>query len=114
MTAANLAVDVSPRDGEATLWVRVVAFGKLAEALARHAKGESLSAAGRMELSRWTDAEGNARDNWQLIAESLGSARTVRPGGGRRGAGGDTRGDAPDGAAPSVGEGEPFNDAWQF
>ena len=106
MTKASVAVDVSQRDSEATLWVRVVAFGRLADALAKHAKGETLSAAGRFELSRWTDAEGNERENWQLIADALVSARTVRPGG-KRGA----RGNGNASTAPANGgESAPFND----
>ena len=85
---------------------RVVAFGRLADALAKHAKGETLSASGRFELSRWTDAEGNERESWQLIADGLVSARTVRPGG-KRGARGN--GNASTGPA-NASEAAPFND----
>ncbi|WP_295885430.1 single-stranded DNA-binding protein [uncultured Thiohalocapsa sp.] len=83
MTAASVAVDVSQRDQESTLWVRVIAFGKLADQLAKHAKGETLSASGRLELSKWTAEDGTARESWQLIADALVSARTVRPGSAR-------------------------------
>jgi single-stranded DNA-binding protein len=79
MASASLAVDVSPRDGEATVWVRVVGFGRVAESLALHKKGEMLSASGRLELSKWTGEDGAERENWQLLADSLVSARTVRP-----------------------------------
>jgi hypothetical protein len=41
--------------------------------------------AGRLELSKWTDANGTERESWNLTADSLVSARTVRPGGGKRG-----------------------------
>ena len=84
MAAASVAVDVSTRDAEATVWIRVTAFGKLAEQLQRHVKGETISAAGRLELSKWTDANGTERESWNLTADSLVSARTVRPGGGKR------------------------------
>ena len=84
MASASVAVDVSPRDNEATLWVRVVAFGRLAEQLAKHVKGDTIAASGRLELSRWTAADGTERESWNLIADALVSARTVRPGGGKR------------------------------
>lgn len=79
MTAVSVAVDVSSRDGDATLWVRVVAFGRLAAALALHKKGEMVSASGRLELSKWTGEGGAERESWQLLADTLVSARTVRP-----------------------------------
>ena len=85
MAAASVAVDVSTRDTEATVWVRVTAFGKLAEQLQRHVKGDTISAAGRLELSKWTDANGTERESWNLTAASLVSARSVRPAGGKRG-----------------------------
>jgi single-stranded DNA-binding protein len=108
MTAASLAVDVSPRDAEATAWVRVIAFGKLADRLAGHLKGESVSVSGRMELTHWTGDDGAERESWQLIADSLHSARTVRPtskSGAR-----DTRSRSND---PASG-GTPFNDDISF
>lgn len=91
MTAANVAVDVSPRDTDSTIWVRVIAFGKVAEALARHAKGETLAAAGRLELTKWTADDGTERESWQMVADTVQSARTVRPNagaGGSKGNGG--------------------------
>jgi single-strand DNA-binding protein len=83
MTVVSIAQDVSPRDGEATLWVRLVAFGTLAEALANHAKGDALSAMGRLELSKWRGKDGTERESWRLVAGHLISARTVRPRGGK-------------------------------
>lgn len=79
MTAASVAVDVSSRDGEATLWVRVIAFGPAAELLAKHGKGDALSATGRLELSRWTGDDGTERESWQMIADHMVSARTASP-----------------------------------
>lgn len=79
MTAASVAVDMSSRDGEATLWVRVIAFGAAAELLAKHGKGDALSATGRLELSRWKGEDGTERESWQMIADHFVSARTARP-----------------------------------
>ncbi|HEX2796054.1 MAG TPA: single-stranded DNA-binding protein [Immundisolibacter sp.] len=62
----------------------IVAFGKLADLLLRHAKGDLLSASGRMQVRRWTDTDGTGREQLQLVADALVSARTVRPGGGRK------------------------------
>jgi len=84
MCTASIAVDVSERDQEATIWIKVVAFGRLAELLERHAKGETLNAAGKLTLSKWTTTEGVERETWQLIADSIVSARSTRPGGGQR------------------------------
>lgn len=81
MASAPIAVTL---DNE-TLWVRVVAFGKVAELLLKHVKGETLAASGRVQLSKWTDpATGQVRENLELIADTVISARTVRPSGGRK------------------------------
>ena len=97
MTVASVAVTLDAREGgetgEATLWLDVLAFGRVADDLARHAKGDTVSVAGRLQLSRFTSSTtGEARENWQCVADSVMSARTVRPGGGRRSGGGDGRG----------------------
>lgn len=52
-----------------------------ADALARHHKGELVSVAGNMQVSQWTGQNGETRQGWQVIADSVISARTARPGG---------------------------------
>ncbi len=47
----------------------------------KHQKGELVSVAGNMQISQWTDQNGEMRQGWQVIADSVISARTVRPGG---------------------------------
>ena len=89
MTVASLAVPVETRDGgesgEATVWLDLMAFGRCADDLARHAKGDTVSVAGRLQISRFSSSTtGETRENWQCVADSVISARTVRPGGGRR------------------------------
>jgi single-strand DNA-binding protein len=70
------------KSGESlTQWVRVVAFGRVAEELARVRKGETISAIGRVELSRWTTQDGAEREDMQLIAEIVMTIRSARPGG---------------------------------
>ncbi|HBC3037084.1 TPA: single-stranded DNA-binding protein [Escherichia coli O146] len=87
MTLARMAVSVpchTADDGQATLWLAVTAFGKQADHLARHQKGDLISVAGNMQISQWTGQNGEPRQGWQVIADSVISARMVRPGGGQR------------------------------
>ena len=90
MATASLAVDVPDRTQGAeegateTLWLRVTAFGRVAQDLAGHAKGDPVSVSGRLQFSRWTDRDGDEREQWAIVADALVSARTVRPRGGRR------------------------------
>jgi single-strand DNA-binding protein len=81
----SLAVDIAMDADQPPFWLRVVAFGKVAEMLLRHGKGDLLSVSGRAQINRWTDRQsGQAREQIQIVADSLVSARTVRPSGGKR------------------------------
>ncbi|QIT56902.1 single-stranded DNA-binding protein [Aquisalimonas sp. 2447] len=82
MTVASLAVEVA-EGGEAE-WFGLVAFRKQAEQLASHSKGDRLSVAGRLQRQEWKGRDGEDRQQLQVIADSLVSARTVRPGGKKR------------------------------
>ena len=120
MAAASLAVDVAdPRGrddagGGPPLWLKVVAFGALAESLARHAKGDPLSVSGRLQVRRY-DAGGATREEWQCIADSIVSARAARPRGGRKakagGGNGEGRARRP---APARQDPPPFDDGIPF
>ncbi|MBG0911671.1 single-stranded DNA-binding protein [Escherichia coli] len=87
MAMASMAVPLQcsqADDGTATMWLSVLAFGRQADALARHHKGELVSVAGNMQVSQWTGQSGETRQGWQgwqVIADSVISARTARPGG---------------------------------
>ena len=72
-------------NGEATFWLGVVAFGKQADALAGHVKGDLVSVAGAMQVNQWTGKDGGTQQGYQVVADSVISARTARPGG-KRGA----------------------------
>ena len=55
MTLARMAVSLpcsQADDGTATMWLSVLAFGRQADALAKHHKGELLSVAGNMQVSQ--------------------------------------------------------------
>ncbi|MEQ9888240.1 single-stranded DNA-binding protein [Pectobacterium zantedeschiae] len=88
MSFARIAVSLPCQrsdNGEGTFWLAVTAFGKQADALAKHQKGDMVSVSGNMQLTQWTDGHGNEQNGYQVIADSVVSARTVRPGG-RKGA----------------------------
>ncbi len=107
MVTASLAVSAGRPDAdEETVWFSLAAFGRAAETLARHAKGDLLAAMGPLHRTRFTGRDGQERQGWSLTVESVVSGRTVRPGGGRKRA--EAAKPAPAGA--SAGNGAPFND----
>jgi single stranded DNA-binding protein len=83
---ASIAVQLgNGDDNEAPAqWFALVAFGRTAETLARHAKGDLISVSGRLQLNRDKDREGSDREQLQVIADTVMSAKSVRPAGGRR------------------------------
>ena len=86
MAMARMAVSLpcnAAESGEVTFWLGVVAFGKQADALARHVKGDMVSVSGAMQVNQWTRKDGGTQQGYQVIADSIISARTVRPGGKR-------------------------------
>lgn len=87
MAMARLAVPLpcnASGDGQATFWLGVLAFGKQADALALHVKGDLVSVSGNMQLNQWTGQDGGTQQGYQVLADSVISARTVRPGDGRK------------------------------
>ncbi|HHT0464596.1 TPA: single-stranded DNA-binding protein [Raoultella planticola] len=84
MAMARMAVSLpcnAAESGEATFWLGVIAFGKQAEALAKHVKGDLVSVAGGMQLNQWTGQDGGTLQGYQVVADSVISARTARTGG---------------------------------
>lgn len=85
---ASIAVQLADGDQDTSAqWFNLVAFGKVAETLARHAKGDMLGVSGRLKLNRWTDGEGKDHERLQIIVDTVIGAKSVRPAGGRRSAG---------------------------
>lgn len=81
MASASIAVDLgTQRDPDATHWLPLLAFGQQAEALLKHQQGDMLAVMGRVQRNAWTDKDGAQRVELQLIADSITSARTTRPG----------------------------------
>ncbi|EGB0943128.1 single-stranded DNA-binding protein [Escherichia coli] len=96
----------------ATMWLSVLAFGRQADALAKHQKGELVSVAGNMQVSQWTGQNGETRQGWQVIADSVISARTARPGG-KKGQQGQAT-DALNRAKQQAGNDDPYGDNIPF
>ncbi len=82
MVTASIATSIGEQD-DPPLWIGVVAFGRVAEDLERHSKGDLISVSGRVQMSRWTSSAGEKREQMQIVADSVVSSRTVRPSGGR-------------------------------
>ncbi|MFB9085802.1 single-stranded DNA-binding protein [Erwinia tracheiphila] len=83
MTFGRMVVSLpchNTENGEAPFWLGVVAFGKQAEALARHGKGELISVSGTMQINQWTAKDGSTLSGYQVVADSVVSAKAVRPG----------------------------------
>lgn len=112
MCVCSMAVELSARDGEpATVWFAVIAFGRMAEDLARHEKGDAISVSGRLQQNTFTKSDGTLVTELQVVADSIVSARTVRPRGGRRAKDGMPAGVDEPARSPANGDGgEPFND----
>ena len=86
MAFARMAVPLPCRtsdNGETTMWLGITAFGKQADFLSRHQKGDLISVSGAMQINQWTGQDGTSQSGYSLVAESIISARTVR-GGGRK------------------------------
>ncbi|EFL2165845.1 single-stranded DNA-binding protein [Escherichia coli] len=111
MTLARMAVSLpcsQAQDGQATLWLSVLAFGKQADQLAGHEKGNVISVSGTMQISQWTGQNGETRQGYQVIADSVISAKTVRPGGSRRKTTGTQGNQPPAGGDDLYGDDIPF------
>lgn len=86
MAVASIAVAIDDSSDAPPLWIGIIAFGNVADDLLRHGKGDLLSASGRVQRTTWTTQAGEKREQLQIVADAIVSARTVRPSGGKRGA----------------------------
>ncbi|MCH7888329.1 MAG: single-stranded DNA-binding protein [Proteobacteria bacterium] len=85
MVTVSVAVNAARHGAEEeTIWISLAAFGRAAEALARHRKGDLLAAMGPLHRTRFTGRDGTEREGWSLTVEAIMSARTVRSAGGRK------------------------------
>ncbi|MGH8589173.1 MAG: single-stranded DNA-binding protein [Gammaproteobacteria bacterium] len=79
MVTASMVVDLG-RDSEAPEWFSLAAFGTIGESLARHQKGDMVAVSGKLTKSAWIGKDGTERSGFSVLADSIASARTVRPG----------------------------------
>ena len=57
---------------ESTEWVRIAAFGKLAEIIGEYCtKGKQVYVAGRMQTRKWEDKDGVTKYSTEVIADRL-------------------------------------------
>ncbi|HDI8631809.1 TPA: single-stranded DNA-binding protein [Escherichia coli] len=111
MAMASMAVPLpcsQADDGTATMWLSVLAFGRQADFLAKHQKGDVASVSGTMQVSQWTGQNGETRQGYQVIADSVISARAARPGGNRR------KTTGTQGNQPPAGDDDPYGDDIPF
>jgi single-strand DNA-binding protein len=83
MAVTSIAVNIGDHDTPPQ-WMGIVAFGKVAEDLLKHHKGDMVSASGRVQRSNWTGQNGEKKEQLQIVADSLVSSRLARPGGSRK------------------------------
>lgn len=81
MAMARLAVSLpcnAAEAGELTFWLGVIAFGKQADALAKHQKGDLVSVAGNMKLIQWAGQDGGAKqgNSEKLLMLCVGPVRS--------------------------------------
>ena len=96
-------------------------FFRQTDQLAGYEKGNVISVSGTMQVSQWTGQNGETRQGWQVIADSVISARSVRPGGKRGQQGKATevlerakRQTGQQGNQPPAGGDDPFSDDIPF
>jgi len=64
--------DKSGQKVEQTEWVRITAFGKLAEIMGQYLhKGSKIFISGRMKTRKWTDQQGVEKYSTEIVAENM-------------------------------------------
>ena len=69
VTNFSLAVGKTCKGEDSTLWIKVVAFGKLAEIIAQYGKkGQQVIVAGPLQIQKWEDRSGKTRYSTEVVA----------------------------------------------
>ena len=76
MAIASVAINVPHReDGEAgddhTLWANCFAFGRTSDALGACVKGDAVSIAGELTHSSYVGRDGEKREGWSIMCDSV-------------------------------------------
>ncbi len=65
MATASIGVTLPARvEEQQTQWFQLIAFGRTAEALGKHTKGDAVCLMGELQLNVWTTKEGVERRHW--------------------------------------------------
>lgn len=57
---------------EKTTWIRMVAFGRLAEIVGEYlTKGKQIFAAGPIQTREWEDNDGNKKYGWEVVMKEM-------------------------------------------
>lgn len=106
MTRVSIAVNVAGFNVESdeTVWVSLIGFGRAAGDLARSAKGQMVTAQGKLTRGHFTGKDGQERESWSLLADAVLVAASARPSGKAR-----TQGETPRGQGQT--RDRPPNDA---
>ncbi|MBL0374015.1 single-stranded DNA-binding protein [Rhizobium sp. KVB221] len=83
MAVGSIAVAIGDHD-DPPLWMGVVTFGRVAKDFLKCRKGDMVSVSGRVQRNSWISGSGEKHEQLQVVADSVVSNRTVRPGGGRK------------------------------
>jgi single-strand DNA-binding protein len=81
MTRCSVAVNAAGFNAETeeTVWITILAFSRSAEDLARAAKGQMVTAQGKLTRGRFTGKDGLERESWSLMADAVLVAASARP-----------------------------------
>ncbi len=75
MATASIAVTLPTRESDETQWFSLIAFGRTAEVLGKHAKGDALAVMGNLQLNVWTTKAGEERRDLQVLVEAIMTPR---------------------------------------
>lgn len=68
----SIAVGWKGKDKDGTEWVKIVAFGKLAEICAQYLKkGSQVFVSGKFKTDKYQDKDGNDRYSTKIVAENM-------------------------------------------
>jgi len=68
----SIAITEKSKGEDKTLWLKVVAFDKLADVCGQYLKkGKQVYIQGRLQIEEWTDRDGNKRTTPQVIANQM-------------------------------------------
>lgn len=81
MATASIVVDVSAYNATepGSQWFNLLCFGAAAESLLRGSKGDMLAVIGRASRGSYTAKDGEVREQWSLIADSVVGPKNAKP-----------------------------------